>query len=250
MATDPALSLVPRPAAPSLPDVDAVAETAQAMHDAVSTVIDGKSGVVRTSLIYGGPGNEPSKHEVAALDPTATFYDDELRCPVQVGDLAVALLELVGADCIGPLHVAGAHAVSRADFAELIAGVREELRLHAGYADQWEVKLAGVEPAPATVAYTDFVLATAALGGVGLTCAAMVPCMRLYAHLGQSLDADAAGPYGEWVRTYADPGFEALAVTLEDLLDGHATDGPEVRRAYRRAMDLELGFFDAAGVIS
>ncbi len=51
MATDPALSLVPRPAAPSLPDVDAVAETAQAMHDAVSTVIDGKSGVVRTSLI-------------------------------------------------------------------------------------------------------------------------------------------------------------------------------------------------------
>ena len=37
-----------------------------------------------------------------------------------------------------------------------------------------------------------------------------------------------------------------LAVTLEDLLDRHATDGPEVRRAYRRAMALELGFFDGA----
>jgi MoxR-like ATPase len=51
MATDPALSLVPRPAAAPLPDVGFVAETAQAMHDAVSTVIDGKSSVVRTSLI-------------------------------------------------------------------------------------------------------------------------------------------------------------------------------------------------------
>ena len=75
----------------------------------------------------------------------------------------------------------------------------------------------------------------------------MAPCMRLYAHLGQSLDAEAAGPYGEWVRTYADPGFEALAATLEALLDRHAVDGPQVRRAYRRAMDLELGFFDGAG---
>ena len=36
------------------------------------------------------------------------------------------------------------------------------------------------------------------------------------------------------------------AATLEQLLDGHAVDGPEVRRAYRRAMDLELAFFDAA----
>jgi MoxR-like ATPase len=54
MATDPALSLVPRPAPlplPSVADVVVVAETAQSMHDAVSTVIDGKPHVVRTSLI-------------------------------------------------------------------------------------------------------------------------------------------------------------------------------------------------------
>ncbi|MDQ1643985.1 MAG: MoxR-like ATPase [Cryptosporangiaceae bacterium] len=54
MVTDPALSLVPRPTPlplPSVADVVVVAETAQAMHEAVSTVIDGKPDVVRTSLI-------------------------------------------------------------------------------------------------------------------------------------------------------------------------------------------------------
>ena len=130
--------------------------------------------------------------------------------------------------------------------ADLLAGVRDELGLHASYAAQWGIDMAGVEPAPATLAYTDFLLATAATGGVGLVCAAMTPCMRLYAHLGAALDADTAGPYGEWVRTYADPGFEALAVRLEDLLDEHAQDEPAVRAAYRRAMELELAFFTAA----
>jgi dTDP-4-dehydrorhamnose reductase len=78
--------------------------------------------LVRTSLIVGGPGHAPSKHETAALDPGATFYEDELRCPVQVGDLAGALLELVALGVSGPLHVAGADAVSRAELAELAAG--------------------------------------------------------------------------------------------------------------------------------
>ena len=131
-------------------------------------------------------------------------------------------------------------------FADLLAGVREELRLHAGYAERWGIDLAAVVPAPATQAYTDFLLATAALGGVAVTCAAMTPCMRLYAHLGRSLSAEAAGDYAEWVTTYADPGFEELAVTREGLLDQHASDVPAVRTAYRRAMQLEVGFFEAA----
>jgi thiaminase (transcriptional activator TenA) len=70
-------------------------------------------------------------------------------------------------------------------FAELLAGVRERLRLHGGYAARWGIDLAGVVPSAATRAYVDFLLARASLGGVGLTCAAMTPCMRLYAHLGR-----------------------------------------------------------------
>ena len=131
-------------------------------------------------------------------------------------------------------------------FADLLAGVREELRLHAGYAERWGIDLAAVTPAAATLAYTDFLLATAALGGVALTCAAMTPCMRLYAHLGQALAGRAHGDYTEWVDTYADPAFEELATALERLLDATGTDGPAVRGAYRRAMQLELDFFTAA----
>jgi dTDP-4-dehydrorhamnose reductase len=78
--------------------------------------------IVRTSLIYGGPGRPPSPHELAAADPDATFHDDELRCPVQVDDLAAALVELVALDVAGPLHVAGPDGMSRADFAALLAG--------------------------------------------------------------------------------------------------------------------------------
>jgi thiaminase/transcriptional activator TenA len=132
-------------------------------------------------------------------------------------------------------------------FADLLDGVRQELGLHASYAQRWGVDLTSVEPAPATLTYTDFLLATAALGGIGLTCAAMTPCMRLYAHLGQRLAADGVtGPYEEWVATYAAPGFEALAARLEDLLDEHAEDTAEVRVAYRRALQLEIDFFAAA----
>jgi dTDP-4-dehydrorhamnose reductase len=79
--------------------------------------------VVRTSLIYGGTNYRlgPSKHELAARDPSATFFTNEIRCPVQVGDLAAALLELAALGLAGPLHLAGADGVSRAEFAELVA---------------------------------------------------------------------------------------------------------------------------------
>ena len=52
--------------------------------------------LVRTSLLYGGA--EPSKHELAARKRELTFYTDEIRCPVHVGDLAAALLELAALD--------------------------------------------------------------------------------------------------------------------------------------------------------
>jgi thiaminase/transcriptional activator TenA len=132
-------------------------------------------------------------------------------------------------------------------FADLLAGVREELRLHASYADRWGIDLSTVEPAPATLAYTDFLLASAAVGGVGQTCAAMTPCMRLYAYLGQSLaETRTSDTYADWINAYADPQFDTLASTLENLLDAYTDDIDRGRATYRRAMRLELQFFDAA----
>lgn len=81
--------------------------------------------VVRTSLIYGGA--EPSRHELVALDvaagrTTLGFYTDELRCPVAVGDLAAALLELADGTFTGTLNIAGGDAVSRWEFARIVTG--------------------------------------------------------------------------------------------------------------------------------
>lgn len=135
------------------------------------------------------------------------------------------------------------------DFAGLLAGVLEELKLHESYAERWGIELGEILPGEATLSYTDFLLSTASLGNVGETCAAMTPCMRLYASLGQSLAAEPASadnPYAEWIETYADPDFEELAAKLESLLDRYAEETPTVRAAYRRAMRLELGFFEAS----
>jgi dTDP-4-dehydrorhamnose reductase len=77
--------------------------------------------VVRTSLIYGG--EQPSRAEQAALGGAddAVFFDDELRSPVLVSDLAAALLELLETDLAGVLHVAGRDTVSRYRLACLFA---------------------------------------------------------------------------------------------------------------------------------
>lgn len=133
-------------------------------------------------------------------------------------------------------------------FNALLQGVLEELRLHAGYASRWRIDLDATTPLPATTAYTDFLLATARRGDAGLICAAMTPCLRLYAWLGQQLRAQVGHPghaYADWIDTYADPAFEALACRLEGLLDSLARSTGTVEPTYRRAMELELAFFDA-----
>ena len=133
------------------------------------------------------------------------------------------------------------------EFRDLLDGVLAELQLHAGYAARWGIALQP-EPAPATRAYTDFVLRVAWSEPVGRIAAAMTPCMRLYAYLGRSLRDELRpdSPYREWVETYASPEFEALARRLEDLLDRYDDGSPEVARYYRAAMELEWRFFDAA----
>lgn len=73
--------------------------------------------IVRTSLLYGGV--EPGPQERLAREGTR-FYVDEIRSPVQVGDLADAILELLGLDVAGPLHLGGADDVSRYELALLL----------------------------------------------------------------------------------------------------------------------------------
>jgi thiaminase/transcriptional activator TenA len=132
-------------------------------------------------------------------------------------------------------------------FKDLLVGVFEELKLHQGYAERWGISLSP-EPVAATSAYCDFLLSTASLEPIGHTAAAMTPCMRLYAFLGQQLAeaVDPESPYREWVETYSSPEVDALAARLEGLLERYGGDPERLAKLYRRAMELELAFFQAA----
>ena len=96
-------------------------EYGRAKADAERAVLSAHPGalVVRTSLLYGGP--RPGPQERLAADSSAAFFTDEVRSPIQVGDLADALVELAGADHSGVLHVAGADRLSRYELACLLA---------------------------------------------------------------------------------------------------------------------------------
>jgi dTDP-4-dehydrorhamnose reductase len=75
------------------------------------------AAIVRTSLIYGGA--EAGPQERLARE-ARRFFVDEIRSPVQVEDLARALLELAELDYAGPLHAGGAEDLSRYDLAVLL----------------------------------------------------------------------------------------------------------------------------------
>ncbi len=132
-------------------------------------------------------------------------------------------------------------------FKSLLDGVFAELELHESYARKWGVST-HPEPAPATLAYTDFLLHVAALETPGHTIAAMTPCMRLYAWLGKRLKPKAVPdtPYRDWIDTYSSDDFNALAEQLEVLLDFYGGEAARLAHLYGRAMELERNFFDAA----
>ncbi len=134
-------------------------------------------------------------------------------------------------------------------FHRLANGVLEELNLHHHYAAAWGVSLEQIEPGTATRQYTDFLLATAWGQDVGITACAMLPCMKLYAFLGQQL-AQPTIPehlYSGWIRTYSSAEFEPLVEHLTYLVNQHAAaTNPSVESAYRYAMQCELNFFQAA----
>ncbi len=74
--------------------------------------------LVRTSLLYGK--DEPGPQERLAFRDGVSFYFDEIRCPVRVGELARAILDLARLDVSGPLHVAGPVALARDAFARIL----------------------------------------------------------------------------------------------------------------------------------
>ena len=139
-------------------------------------------------------------------------------------------------------------------FHDLAAGVLQELQLHENYALKWEVDLRSVKPGMATRRYTDFLLAIAWGQDIGLTAAAMSPCMRLYSFLGTQLARGeirvSDRPYQDWIQTYSGSDFQPLVKQLESLVENYATNSVSVDSTYRYAMLCEYEFFQAAWEIT
>ncbi|MCM0678399.1 sugar nucleotide-binding protein [Micromonospora phytophila] len=122
---------------------------AKAAAETAVRAVDPGAALVRTSLIVGSEQSKQIRLCLDALAGRATLFTDELRCPVDVADLAAAVLELVVVDYAGPLNVAGPDAVSRADLGLLVAarfgldpaGMKTSTGAAAGVVRPTEVRL-------------------------------------------------------------------------------------------------------------
>ncbi|WP_428966569.1 SDR family oxidoreductase [Micromonospora fluostatini] len=94
---------------------------AKAAAETAVRAADPAAVLVRTSLILGDADSPQIRLCRDALAGAFPLFTDEIRCPVDVGDLAGAVLELTGTDHAGPLNVAGPQAVSRAELGLLVA---------------------------------------------------------------------------------------------------------------------------------
>ncbi len=131
---------------------------------------------------------------------------------------------------------------------ELLMGVSEELILHETYAKEWDIDLSNNYIKKTTKNYTDFLDdASNRLSSIEIMFA-MTPCMRLYSWIGKSLyEEDFDNKYKEWILTYSDESFANLANSLENLIETNeeSYDVKQAKYLYKRAMELELDFFNA-----
>ncbi len=130
----------------------------------------------------------------------------------------------------------------------LLSGVSEELILHETYAKEWDIDLTTNLIGPATKKYTDFLEEVSLNLSLIEIMSAMTPCMRLYSWLGKKLlNMIYDNPYKEWILTYSDESFDNLAKSLENLIDEYdeSYDIDQINFLYKKAMELELDFFNA-----
>ncbi|WP_394326910.1 sugar nucleotide-binding protein [Actinoplanes awajinensis] len=107
--------------------------------------------IVRTSLIIGAGTSETERyvHDLATGRRSGALFTDDIRCPVHVGDLAAAVLELAADPHPGVRNVAGSDPISRHQLGLLIArrdgldpaALPAALRAHSGLPGALAVRL-------------------------------------------------------------------------------------------------------------
>jgi thiaminase/transcriptional activator TenA len=135
-----------------------------------------------------------------------------------------------------------------------------EGELHAGYGERLgygPADIASLELTPNNRAYQNHMLERAQRGSLVEAVAALTPCPWLYIDLGQHLMRQAGGsvaddhPYADWLRMYADPGFNDYMRELLARLQRFADAADEAARvraveAFVVSARYEFMFWDQA----
>ncbi len=164
----------------------------------------------------------------------------------------------------GRLLALGAARAPRLEQMARLAGLAQsvlvtEMDLHRSFASRWGISESALEaerPAPATAAYCDYLLRTAALGDFAELVAALLPCMWGYAEVGERLatlpePGGGHAGYAEWIAMYASPEFAELAAWCRQLTDEAAAevDGAgrdRMRVAFQTCSAHELAFWESS----
>jgi thiaminase (transcriptional activator TenA) len=143
-------------------------------------------------------------------------------------------------------------------FADLLHSTAHvEMEMHRAYARDFGIEAAALEAetaAPATRAYTDFLVRVAATAEFAELAAALLPCMWGFSEIGLALAADSlpSDPrYARWIEMYADPDFADLAGWCRRLIDDLAAGAgagtrDRMRAAFIASVKHELAFWDMA----
>ncbi|MDL5156761.1 thiaminase II [Actinomycetospora termitidis] len=138
-------------------------------------------------------------------------------------------------------------------FAQHAAGaIAAEQEMHAELSEALHVDRSAA-PAPTTLAYTSYLLATVHGGSFAEGLGAVLPCYWIYARVGEALLATSSPDplYARWIAMYGGDEFQAVVDAALGVMDRVATDLAAAERArvlehYRTTSRYEWMFWDAA----
>lgn len=108
-----------------------------------------------------------------------------------------------------------------------------------------------IEPSAACLAYTQFLLATAATGSLEEGIAAILPGLWVYREVGEWITKFSAtdNPYIDWIDTYSSPEFskgvdQAIALLDKIAHEASPSELQRMERAFEYSTIFELHFWD------
>ncbi|MGF1454645.1 MAG: thiaminase II [Alphaproteobacteria bacterium] len=132
-----------------------------------------------------------------------------------------------------------------------------EMNLHVKLCEGWGLSLADMEAtpeAPATMAYTRFVLERGLAGDLLDLLVALSPCVVGYGEIGRRLAGDPStkrddNPYWVWIEEYSCSAYAEVSEKAQGQLDRLARERltearfPALARTFAQATRLEAGFW-------